>query len=349
MHKVISRVLSWEKRNLIYFMHNPTKSYVLKMGEQDSKKGKVSNLKQYWFQRYINYIKNYEETLNKNFPKTMLLYRVFRNGTKAFFSDLRRYLSVLKKQNLDGLNNITMEEIQLTYTMPKDLLKISPVILISMLPFTNYVIFPLAYYFPRQLLTYHFWTPDQRVNFMILDHKQRFKYSRTLFHHMKVLSDYVDNTYLKNKWSGIISCLDSGGHPTVESVIFCSNLFATIPYSLEVLEVKHMRALLRIHGLSIWRPFKKQRLRERGMLLRKMDGAIVRDGGVINISEKSLSWALSFRGLNPVNMSVPNMRNWLEKWIMLSSSIDESKLSLLLHGPIILAYNHINNLRIYYK
>ncbi|KAK2584007.1 hypothetical protein KPH14_006464 [Odynerus spinipes] len=222
----------------------------------------------------------------------MLLYRVFKNGTKEFFSDLGKYMSLLKKQNLDGLNNIKREEIQLIYTMPKDLLKISPVLLISMLPFTNYFIFPLAYYFPRQLLTYHFWTLEQRANFMLLDHTKRFKHSRPLFYCMETKVNCINDIYLKRKWNGIIACLGSGGHPTTESVISCGTLFENSPYSLEELGDKHMKELLGIHGLTIWRPFRRQRLIERGMLIKRMDDAIVKEGGITNMSEESLSWRI---------------------------------------------------------
>lgn len=349
MHKASLRISTREKRNLIYSSYNSTKNYVLQKEQKDSQKGKVSNLKEYWFSKYINYIKNYEATLDRNFPKTMRFYRIFRNGTKEFFLDLRRYISLIKKQNLDGLNDKKREEIELAYRMPKDLLKISPVLLISMLPFTNYIIFPLAYYFPRQLLTYHFWTAEQRKDFMIVDHKKKFKYSRPLFHCMKMKVNYINDRCIQARWSGIIACLGSGGHPTTESVISCSNLFSSLPYSLEMLTDRHMKQLLGIHGLPIWRPFKRRRLIERGTLLKQMDDAIIKEGGVINMSEESLCWALSFRGLNSANMPVQNMRKWLKKWIILSSSVDDSKLSLLLHAPILLAYNHANNLKILYK
>lgn len=53
--------------------------------------------------------------------------------------------------------------------------------------------------------------------------------------------------------------------------------------------------------------------------------------------------ALSFRGLNPVNMSDENMQDWLDKWLTISSEVNENSISLLLHCPILLAYNHANN------
>lgn len=53
--------------------------------------------------------------------------------------------------------------------------------------------------------------------------------------------------------------------------------------------------------------------------------------------------ALFFRGLNPVNMSTEDMRNWLNGWLTVSSEVEEQNISLLLHCPILLAYNHETN------
>ncbi|XP_047351328.1 LETM1 domain-containing protein 1 [Vespa velutina] len=349
MHKAISRAFFYGKHNSICFLYNPVQRYVIKIENRDGKKGKVSNLKDYWFGRYISYLKKYVVTLDKNFPKMMVLYRTFSNGIKDLYSDSQTYISIVMKQNVEGLNNLTRQEIQLAYTMPKDLIKIFPVILTSLIPFSNYVIIPLAYFFPRQLLTHHFWTPEQKASFMLHFHKKRFKYSRPLFYCMQNKVNYINNELLKIKWNGIIACLGSGEHPTIENVLSCITIFASSPYSINTLEHKYMKKLLAIHGLSIWTPFRRRRLIERGILLKRMDNAIVKEGGVDNMSIESLCWALSFRGLNPVNMSMESMKDWLEQWLKLSASVDNSTLSLLLHSPIFLAYNHSNNLHLLYK
>ncbi|XP_043491908.1 LETM1 domain-containing protein 1 isoform X1 [Polistes fuscatus] len=349
MHKAISRILFYEKHSSICFSYNSVQRYVTQIENNDEKKGKVSNLKKYWLSKYVNYMKRYEATLSKNFPKTMGLYRMFINGMQNYFVDLKLYIAILKKQSLYGLDSLTRKEIQLAHSIHKDVIKASPVIFISIIPFTNYAIIPLAYFFPRQMLTHHFWTPEQKIDFTLYYYKERFKYSRPLFHCMEIKSNHIKDKLLKSKWSGIIACLGSGGHPTVESVISCIALFASAPYSLDTLESKHMSKLLGIHELSVWKPFRKRRLKERGMLIKRMDDAILKEGGVTKMSVESLSWAVSFRGLNSVNMSAESMKDWLEQWIMLSTSVDYSTLSLLLHGPILLAYNHNNNLKLLYK
>lgn len=349
MHKAISRILFYEKHSSICFSYNPVQRYVTQIGNNDEKKGKISNLKNYWLSRYVNYIKIYEETLSKKFPKAFGLYRMYLNGMQNYFLDLKMYIAILKKQGLYGLDSLTRKEIQLAHSIHKDIIKVSPVILISIIPFTNYAIIPLAYFFPRQMLTHHFWTPEQKIDFNLYYYAKRLKYSRPLFYCMKIKTNQINDKLLKNKWCGIITSLGCGGHPTVENVISCIALFASAPYSLDTLDSKHMSKLLGIHELSVWKPFRKRRLKERGMLIKRMDNAILKEGGVTKMSVESLSWAVSFRGLNSVNMSAESMKDWLEQWIMLSTSVDYSTLSLLLHGPIFLAYNHNNNLKLLYK
>jgi hypothetical protein len=42
-------------------------------------------------------------------------------------------------------------------------------------------------------------------------------------------------------------------------------------------------------------------------------------------------------------MSTNNMEIWLNQWLKMSSQINTDDISLLLHCPILLAYNHKNN------
>ncbi|XP_032675936.1 LETM1 domain-containing protein 1 isoform X2 [Odontomachus brunneus] len=314
----------------------------------DKQTDKVANLKKYWFDRYMDYIKNYEHTLDQKFPRTMHVYRVFSVGSRDVYADLKRFVYAIKKQGSNGTNSLTREELQLMHTMPRDLRKLSPLFLLSAVPFTNYVIFPLALYFPRYLLTSHFWTLQQKLDFMLHDHKRRLRHNRPLFRCIQAELKTIGDPTLKVKWRDAIACLGSGTHPTTKDIIACSVLFSGPPYSLNALKRKHME-LLAIHGMCSWRLFKRKRLMERGMLILRMDRAIIREGGVKAMSSDAMRWALSFRGVNPANMSIESMRSWLEQWLTVSASVDQKNISLLLHSPILLAYNHSTNWILIYK
>ncbi|KAJ8670651.1 hypothetical protein QAD02_001910 [Eretmocerus hayati] len=314
----------------------------------DGKKSRVNSIKKYWLFRYVDYVKNYDQVLEKNFPKTMHVYRVFSVGTKVFYEDLKRYIKVRKKIKQCGMRALTREELQLMFTMPKDLMKISPVLLISAIPFTNYIIFPLVFYFPHLLLTSHYWSIEDKLKFMLKEHKKKLLYNKPLFRCLQKQVSSVKDARLKGELQNVVACLGSGTHPTVNSILSCKVLFSGPPYSLSCIKRRHVKMLLKIHGMSTLGLWNKRRLLKRGLLVKQMDEAIQKEGGVTKLPYDALRWAVSFRGVNPVNMSDESMQNWLGKWLAISSQVDECSISLLLHSPILLAYNYETNWTLLY-
>lgn len=214
-----------------------TSSSVLSSTDKNSR---VKQIQKYWIFRYIDYVKNYEKVLEKNFPKTMHVYRVFSVGTKEFYSDLKRYMQVRKKIRITGIDSLTREELQLSFTFPKDLIKISPVLLISAIPFTNYIIFPLAFYFPHKILTSHYWSIQDKLNFMMSEHKKRLKHYKPLLRCLQSQVNKVQDTNLRKLLKDIVAHLGSGTHPTPESLLECKTLFSGQPFSLKELKRKHV-------------------------------------------------------------------------------------------------------------
>lgn len=76
----------------------------------------------------------------------MHVYRIFVVGVKDFYQDMKKFMKITRIANTStqGLRALTRKELELYYQMPKDMSKVAPVIIISALPFANYVIFPLA-------------------------------------------------------------------------------------------------------------------------------------------------------------------------------------------------------------
>ena len=120
------------------------KSKVKEAGRKVSKE-----IKNYALTRYINYVKNYEKVLETRFPKAMRVYRVFSVGIKDFYRDTKEFVRVKglvrnAKKNGRGVHSLSLKDIDNFYRMPREMLRVAPVLLISALPFANYVIFPLA-------------------------------------------------------------------------------------------------------------------------------------------------------------------------------------------------------------
>lgn len=74
-----------------------------------------------------------------------------------------------------------------------------------------------------------------------------------------------------------------------------------------------------------------------------MDLAINREAGAHNMSTEALRQSCFMRGLNPTYLSNEEMIEFLRKWILVSTVVDGESISLYLHLPILLAYNHPNN------
>lgn len=80
----------------------------------------------------------YVDDLFQTFPLIFLF--------QDFYSDLKIFLALFHKVNLTsgGLETLSRKELEIYHRMPKEMIKIAPVLLLSALPFANYVVFPLA-------------------------------------------------------------------------------------------------------------------------------------------------------------------------------------------------------------
>lgn len=104
------------------------------------------NVRGYMFTRFFDYVKNYDTVLEKNFPSAVKVYRVFFDGVKEFFSDMKRFLKVTRIVNSSakGLKSLNRQELELYMQMPRDMVKVAPALIFSSLPMVGYAIFPLV-------------------------------------------------------------------------------------------------------------------------------------------------------------------------------------------------------------
>lgn len=111
-----------------------------------SRKAVRENVNTYVFTRYFDRVKNYDSVLEKNFPSAMHVYRVFLDGVKDFFKDMKRFLKITRiiSGSAYGLRALTRGELELYYQMPRDMVKVAPAIFFSTLPIVGYAVLPLA-------------------------------------------------------------------------------------------------------------------------------------------------------------------------------------------------------------
>lgn len=105
------------------------------------------NIRGYALKRFINYVKNYDKVLEKKFPGTMKVYRVFMDGVKLFYRDMIDHFKIRKRLVLHEteMNAMTRQELELIYRMPNYIQKMGPLLLVSAIPMAHYVTMPIAY------------------------------------------------------------------------------------------------------------------------------------------------------------------------------------------------------------
>ena len=207
---------------------------------------RVAFIKKIWLINYMTFIKSYEQNLEKRFPK-MKVMRVFNSGIKNLYLDIKKYISIKKKQRERGMERLSRDELELIFTLPKDLLKVSPVLLISVIPFTNYVVFPMIFIFPRIFLISHFWTFEQKLDFLLYDQKRRLRFNEPLLRCLQEEVENIRHPRLKIKWSSVIASLGSGTHPTASDILATKELFTGPPYSLTSLKMNHVVCTIQIY------------------------------------------------------------------------------------------------------
>ena len=303
-------------------------------------------------EKVFKFIEGYEEVLKK-FPPVYRVYRVFSVGTKDIYRDFVEYMRISKELTFGrSARTLSFKELVIYYETPKSLWKVSPTLLISVLPFANYVIFPLAYAFPKQLLSHHFWTLEQKVNFQLESHTKRLGFFKPVLRHLQNKQSLIVDEKHKLDLNTVFEKLGSGQHPSVEEVVSIKHVFDSgHPYSMERLRSRHLSDLCRIHGLSsIVLPYgRRYRLMSHAGYLREMDIALTREGGSESLAVHDLRQACFLRGLNPINTKEEELVSWLNQWLRLSSFCDGHTFSLLLHSPIFLSYNHPSNWKLIYK
>jgi LETM1-like protein len=201
---------------------------------------------------------------------------------------MKKYLKIARIVNYTsakGMRALTRKEIELYHQLPKDMKTVAPVLLLSALPFANYVIFPLAYLYPRLLLTSHFWSEAQKLEFRETFLRQRSAACRKVFRYLQSknsvqhLNGDMDSF---TKLNYILGLLGSGLHPTADEILEVKHIFAKAPFQLESLVSGHLNSLCQLHGLhGMW--MKRFRLSEHSFLIHHMDLAIKREGGVHNM------------------------------------------------------------------
>ncbi|KAL0280140.1 UNVERIFIED_CONTAM: hypothetical protein PYX00_001522 [Menopon gallinae] len=292
----------------------------------------------YIFTRYVNLVKIYEET----FPSAAKFYKTFSTGIKLFKDDGLQLFQAYKKSNSHTIHSLTRKELEIFHEMPMNMVKVAPIIVIgTTLPF-GAAIFAVGCMFPKTTLSHHFWSDEQKEEFALIDHKRKIKLYKPLLSYMCCRMNYVKESSIKYQFASLLEDLEKGINPQIETILKCKQIFEEAPFSIQHLSTSHVSLLIRLHNLHRgWR--RKMRLKEFAGIVKAMDSAILKEGGLETLSLSDLRRACFFRGLNPIDLSNEDIIVWLKNWLTISRELDVDSYSLLLHCPVLLSYNAPTN------
>lgn len=225
----------------------------------------------------------------------------------------------------------------------RDVIKAAPVILLSLPPFANYLVFVLMYYFPRQMLIRHFWNPNQLTEFLKVYHGMRVEaYPEVLNGLLKAVPIATEKT-VQERLQQLLAKFHQGSHPEIAQLQAVAHAFTVSPLSMRHLTTQQMKALSRVMFLTPRYPsfILRRRLRSHTYELHQLDVALLKIG-VEELCEEELRTACYVRGLNSVEMSSAECRTWLTQWLKLSDNLKEPEASLLLHSMVLLSANYLH-------
>ncbi|CAL4243852.1 unnamed protein product, partial [Meganyctiphanes norvegica] len=156
-----------------------------------------------------------------------------------FFRD---YVKLLVRLSLPSvkLKEQTYRNLQIYHYMPWDMIRVTPMLLVSAVPFGQNIAIPISFYFPRHLLSYHFWTIQQKREFGAIKLKKRLYNARPVFRclqsHLYTIKEHDD----RGKFQRIFFKLGSGIHPTTQEILELLPVFRDGTYHLNAIYSKHV-------------------------------------------------------------------------------------------------------------
>ncbi|XP_029911700.1 LETM1 domain-containing protein 1 [Myripristis murdjan] len=288
----------------------------------------------------------YENFLKRRFPRFYQLYHTFVEGVKLLMQDASEVRRIKVMMHSDGvrLDQLPYRDMEKLRQFRRDIIKAIPLMMISIPPFANYLVFVLMYFFPRQLLIPHFWTPRQTVEYRGVYHTHRAQHHLAVLKGLEYTVGKVKDGRLQSHLKHLCTKVQSGAHPGVSEIHAVRGLFSGPPLGLRRMGVTQMRHICPLLFLTPHLPgfLIGSRLRSHALELLMLDHALLRLGPE-QLSDSEIRQACYVRGLNSDSHDIKKCREWLSQWLRMSSSLKESEVSLLLHSMVLLSANYSNS------
>eukprot|EP00066_Takifugu_rubripes_P011753 XP_011601019.1 PREDICTED: LETM1 domain-containing protein 1 [Takifugu rubripes] len=285
----------------------------------------------------------YESFLKMRFPRFYQLYHTFMEGFKLLFHDAKEVQRIKTKMITSGVQfqDLPYRDMEKLRQVRRDLIKAIPLVLITIPPLANYLVFVMMYFFPRQILIPQFWTPRQQVEFRGVYHSLRARHHWPVIAGLQNTGRRIKEGQLQGRLLDLCAKLQSGQHPAVSEVLAVRGLFSKRALAIKRMKADHMVNTLapalpdaRLPGFLVGR-----RLNSHALELLQLDRALARLGPP-QLTDSEIREACYLRGINSYGLHINQCREWLSQWLQVSSSLNDRELSLLLHSLVFLSANY---------
>ncbi|OQV12225.1 hypothetical protein BV898_13488 [Hypsibius exemplaris] len=275
-------------------------------------------------------VNSYNAFLHKNYPKLYDLQTAIVHGTKKTFSDSRDY-AIASSRYVQG-KPLEYRLAVVRWQYPRDLLKLSPVLALLLIPFSSIALLPLVYFFPG-MFTRHFWTEDERKRFVARKVRRRLSVVEPEL--LPFISRSIEKLEKRQEqelmWYAV-GRVKEGAVLTAEEVRDMEPIFTRYPFAREHLPNDVVWNLAWLNNTLPWS------LRRFCVHLSEMDKLLERNG-LAQLTVPEVRHAVLIRCGNG-NAEVEDMRNFLQLWIKASNSLADPVVSLRLFLPVFLCYKH---------
>jgi len=270
-----------------------------------------------------------------------------KTSVQSFSFESKVFYRVYKKlwKDPQSVKQLSRRDIQIYSEFSKDLPTFGVMVVVVFVPMAMTICLPLMFLAPQYLLSHHFWTQHQKVKFGRINMRSRLQHGADLIKEMNVCEGAAD----VQVWSFDVNELLTKVDLTPTEILSKRLLFEDsedAPFKLDAISPAHLNLLLKINSLSAMSlSCQKARLVKGAMLLQNVDLAMQREG-IKYMTHQELAHACVRRGLHPEDVIREEMIKYLTAWVKVSSKLQESSISLLLHLPVLLGHNAPSNTKL---
>lgn len=284
------------------------------------------------------------------FQKLQKWMQPFVNGSKELFLENKQAWQIRSRLKAGGKDvQLSRQEMMVLRQAHRDLVKSLPLLAFFAIPLVGYAAPLIGYQFPKQLLPWQFWRPDQKTEFFRQDAEAKAAFYPEL---VKLLTQ-MDN---KEKMLKELVASKEGPNPAQvrEFIPFFDN---EGPAHLSKLSSTHVQALTKsvalypaFSALTQFIPttYLQQHLAKHADELRVDDLMLLKEG-IDALSLSELEFACEERGIVGGYGDIEALRSALREWLTLydTDHADAQKLpaSLLLHAPALVRFSEKKTLQ----